>query len=161
MVFSIAKLFRLDKALNYFSRLENTIIVTIRFVGMVYLIGNLLSVFVFEKQLYEERLMNGEPLYTFMFFGSICYLFILTQLFWITKFLRSYLFKFIVGFSFVFSFEKFVIIVTSFHRDYLPTSWDYTCSLFYEFVGFIIVIFALFIVNLLLKRYEIKLPHGE
>ena len=47
------------------------------------------------------------------------------QLFWIKKFRRSFTITFIISIFINIGmwFERFVIIVTSLHRDYLPSSW--------------------------------------
>ena len=48
---------------------------------------------------------------------SACFCFLL-------KFVRKYLIlRFFIGFLFLFNLERFVIIITSLHRDYLPSSW--------------------------------------
>lgn len=145
MVLSVAKLFRLEKALEYFSGLEKIVLFTTKYLGVVYLISQVLAVFVFEKAFYAQRLTN--QFYTLLFFVSILYLFLITQLFWFKRFSKSYLFKFIAGFSFVFSFEKYVIVVTSFHREFLSKYWVFNSPIFDETIGFIITIFALFILN--------------
>ncbi|GEM_PF-860793 len=64
-------------------------------------------------------------------FGKYCIGFWLQPLFWIgmTQLLRikkiqkNWLFRILFSFFFIFSFEKIVIIITSFHRDYLPSAW--------------------------------------
>lgn len=72
------------------------------------------------------------------------------QLFWIRKLRRS------IGFTFFMSiiinigmwFERFVIIVTSLHRDYLPSSWSYYVPSFVEvgiFIGTLGIFFTLFL----------------
>jgi molybdopterin-containing oxidoreductase family membrane subunit len=150
MALSVAKLFRLEKVLEYFSRLEKGIIFTTRILGIVYLISQLLTIFIFEKSFYTQRLTNH--FYTILFFGSILYLFFITQVFWLKRFKGYYTLKFIIGFSFVFSFEKFVIIISSYHRDYLPNFWNYNSDFFYKLLGFIIMVIGLFILNRFLLK---------
>lgn len=72
------------------------------------------------------------------------------QLFWIRKLRRSVTFTFFM--SLVINvgmwFERFVIIVTSLHRDYLPSSWSYYVPSFVEvgiFVGTLGIFFTLFL----------------
>lgn len=142
---SIAKLLRLNKVLSDLAGLEKTLTITIRILGLVYIVYSILIIYT----VYFERFIN-EP-YNWYIFG-ISYIFILTQLFWFKKLARSYLFMFIAGFSFIIEFEKFVIILTSIHRDYIPSSWYYTSYFVDEIVGFLITIFVLFIIN----RFWIK-----
>ncbi len=49
------------------------------------------------------------------------------QLFWIRKVRRSIPFMFVISIfvNIGMWFERFVIVTTSLHRDYLPSSWDY------------------------------------
>ena len=62
--------------------------------------------------------------------------YITSSLLFILNFVKkSTLLRFLIGFIFLFNFEKFVIIVTSLHRDYLPSSWTMYQSTF----GWIIV----------------------
>jgi Ni/Fe-hydrogenase subunit HybB-like protein len=73
------------------------------------------------------------------------------QFFWFKKIRRSILFMFIIG---VFVnigmwFERFVIIVTSLARDFLPSSWGMYTPTIYDF-GILIFSFGLFFTLLLL-----------
>ena len=72
------------------------------------------------------------------------------QLFWFKKLRRS------IGFTFFMSivinigmwFERFVIIVTSLHRDYLPSSWEMYKPTLFEvaiFVGTLGIFFTCFL----------------
>jgi len=73
------------------------------------------------------------------------------QVFWIRRFRRS------IGLTFFFSiiinigmwFERFVIIVTSLHRDYIPSSWSYYSPTWVEvgiFVGTIGIFMTCFLI---------------
>ena len=142
---SISKLLRLNKVLSDLAGLEKTLTVTSRILGLVYMIYISLSLYIRNF----ESTKNGP--YNWYIFG-ISYIFILTQLFWFKKLARSYLFMFIAGFSFIIEFEKLIILLTSIHRDYIPSSWQYTSYFVDEIVGFLITIFVLFIIN----RFWIK-----
>lgn len=48
----------------------------------------------------------------------------LTQLLWLKSFQRMILLRLIVAFFLMFSMERLVIMTTSFHRDYIPASWN-------------------------------------
>ncbi len=75
------------------------------------------------------------------------------QLFWFKKFRQSIPVMFAVGIfvNIGMWFERFVIIVTSLHRDYLPSSWSYfrpsiwDISLFIGTFGLFFTLFLLFV----------------
>jgi hypothetical protein len=46
-----------------------------------------------------------------------------TQLLWITQVRRSGVIRIIISLLLIVSFERYVIVVTSFHRDYIPSGW--------------------------------------
>jgi molybdopterin-containing oxidoreductase family membrane subunit len=67
-------------------------------------------------------------------------------------------------------FERFVIIVTSIHRDFLPSSWGYfsptisDISLFVGTIGLFLFLFLLFIRFLpMITMFEVKtvLPEAD
>lgn len=72
------------------------------------------------------------------------------QLFWIKKFRRSIAVSFILSIfvNIGMWFERFVIIVSSLHRDYLPSSWSYFNPTIIDvmlFVGTLGIFFTLFL----------------
>jgi Ni/Fe-hydrogenase subunit HybB-like protein len=72
------------------------------------------------------------------------------QLFWIKKIRRSLIASFILSIvvNIGMWFERFVIIVTSLHRDYIPSSWDMFHPTFVDigiFLGTIGLFFTLFL----------------
>jgi molybdopterin-containing oxidoreductase family membrane subunit len=73
------------------------------------------------------------------------------QLFWFTKIRRSAVATFIISIfvNIGMWFERFVIIVTSLHRDYLPSSWANYSPTFVE-IGIFIGTFGLFFTLFLL-----------
>lgn len=75
------------------------------------------------------------------------------QFFWIKKLRRSIPFMFVISIlvNVGMWFERFVIVVTSLHRDYLPSSWDYytpTAVDVLTFVGTFGLFFTLFLLFL-------------
>jgi len=75
------------------------------------------------------------------------------QFFWIRKLRRSVPFMFAISIfvNIGMWFERFVITVTSLHRDYLPSSWDYYTPTFVDvltFVGTFGLFFTLFLLFL-------------
>ena len=73
------------------------------------------------------------------------------QLFWFKKVRRSIVFTFALSIvvNIGMWFERFVIIVTSLHRDYLPSSWAYFKPTLYD-VGVYLFTFGLFFTLFLL-----------
>ncbi len=76
---------------------------------------------------------------------------IFPQLFWIRKVRRSIPLMFIIGVlvNIGMWFERFVIIVTSLHRDFLPSSWGMYIPTFYD-VGILVGSFGLFFTLILI-----------
>jgi molybdopterin-containing oxidoreductase family membrane subunit len=75
------------------------------------------------------------------------------QFFWFKKLRRSIPFMFVVSIlvNIGMWFERFVITVTSLHRDYMPSSWDYYSPTFVDvltFVGTFGLFFTLFLLFL-------------
>ena len=75
------------------------------------------------------------------------------QLFWVKKFRRSIPIMFVISLyvNIGMYFERFVIIVTSLHRDFLPSSWALYVptwvewGIFFGFMGFFFIFFLLFV----------------
>tara|TARA_B100001027_G_C16118498_1_gene263782 strand:- start:286 stop:597 length:312 start_codon:yes stop_codon:yes gene_type:complete len=71
---------------------------------------------------------------------------------WVKKLRTSIVFSFVISIvvNIGMWFERFVIIVTSLHRDYLPSSWTmfsptvYDIGIFLGTIGFFFVLFLLY-----------------
>lgn len=61
--------------------------------------------------------------YAYAYFGQPLFWLILTQLLRINFIKRFFLLRLIICVWFVLTFERLIIMITSFHRDYLPSSW--------------------------------------
>ncbi len=77
----------------------------------------------------------------------------LPQLFWIKSFRRKIWLMFLISITTNIGmwFERFVITVTSLHRDYLPSSWDYFSPTIWDlllFIGSFGLFFTLFLLFL-------------
>lgn len=57
-------------------------------------------------------------------------------LLWLQRVRQHFLFRFVIAFFLFFNFEKFVILVTSFHRDYLPSSWSMDTDMYLPLLAF-------------------------
>jgi molybdopterin-containing oxidoreductase family membrane subunit len=75
------------------------------------------------------------------------------QLFWVKRFRRSIPLMFAISITTNIGmwFERFVITVTSLHRDYLPSAWDYYSPTLWDvllFIGSFGLFFTLFLLFL-------------
>lgn len=127
----------------------------ISFVGIVYLIAWIIGIFVFytESNVEEQNNMLNRMFgkYWVGFWVQPILWFSITQLVRIKKIRRNVFLRIIFSFLLLISIEKYVIIIVSFHRDYLPSSWTmyndlgiYPSNLFLELLAKIIL-FLLFV----------------
>ncbi|MCV2484236.1 hypothetical protein OD917_04825 [Flavobacterium sp. SH_e] len=124
----------------------------ITFIGIAYLIVFLLATII-ELNISDEESKNyllnrmfGK--YWFGFWLQPLLWFSMSQLLRIKSIQKSILLKLIFSFFFIISIEKIVIIATSFHRDYLPSSWtmstySYSSNLFLE----LLIKFSIFLIS--------------
>lgn len=99
-----------------------------------------------EKTLFLARL-TGE--YSFGIWLQPLFWLITTQLIRFNIIKKFLFFRILIVIPFVLTFERFVIIVTSIHRDYLPSSWT-----MYQDLGFT---WWEFLLSILLKAIEFSL----
>ena len=85
------------------------------------------------------------------------------QLFWFKKLRTSLMFSFFMSIIINIGmwFERFVIIVTSIHRDYVPSSWTYFHPTWVDIGVFMGTIGIFFVLYLLFSRYFPVLPIAE
>ena len=85
------------------------------------------------------------------------------QLFWFKKLRTNIIFTFFMSIivNIGMWFERFVIIVTSLHRDYLPSSWTMFHPTFIDIGSFIGTIGIFFVMFLLFARFFPVLPINE
>ncbi|MBP8157626.1 MAG: hypothetical protein KAX93_04545, partial [Flavobacterium sp.] len=96
------------------------------------------------KLSYKQRLTGP---YSFGLWLQPLFWLLLTQLLRIRLVRKFLLFRLMICLSFILTFERFVIIVTSLHRDYLPSSW----SMFSWDFG---ISWWLFLLSLIIKIIE-------
>ena len=99
-----------------------------------------------EKTQFLNRL-TGE--YSFGIWLQPLFWLILTQLVRFNIIRKFLFFRILIVVPFIITFERFVIIVTSLHRDYLPSSWTV-----YNYIGFT---WWEFLFSTLLKAIEFSL----
>ncbi|KUJ60734.1 hypothetical protein AR687_17065 [Flavobacteriaceae bacterium CRH] len=99
----------------------------ISFAGVIYfsvwIIG--LLVFYFESNLEEQSRMFNRmfgPYWLGFWLQPILY-FVITQLLRIKRIRKNALLRILFSFLLIISIERFVILTTALHRDYLPSSW--------------------------------------
>jgi hypothetical protein len=99
----------------------------ISFVGIIYFIIWIIGIIVFyaESNLEEQNSMLNRIFgkYWFGFWLQPIVWFLITQLLRIKRVAKNVFLRIIFSFLLIISFEKYVIIITSFHRDYLPSTW--------------------------------------
>jgi molybdopterin-containing oxidoreductase family membrane subunit len=124
----------------------------------------------YEQFMIRNRVWNGP--YWFMYWLLLLCNFTVPQLIWIKKFRDSPLALFVIA-MFVnvgMWLERFVIIVTSLHRDFMPSSWAmysptmFDLSMFVGTIGFFLTAMFLFVRFLpIIPIFEMKalLPEGR
>jgi molybdopterin-containing oxidoreductase family membrane subunit len=119
----------------------------ISFVGFLYIILWFLGVFVYYiESSPEERTGMINRMFGKYWFGiwiQPIFWFLLSQIFRIKLFSKNILIRIFASFFLIFSIERLVIISTSLHRDYLPSSWT-----MYSDLG---IYSSFFILSILLK----------
>ena len=110
-----------------FTAIDQAATKTVIICGLVYLIKWSLDwIFIFihsdsENSINIFNRLNGP--YGFAVYSQQLFYIISCLLFLLNFIKKSTLLRLLIGFIFLFNFEKLVIISTSLHRDYLPSSW--------------------------------------
>jgi molybdopterin-containing oxidoreductase family membrane subunit len=119
----------------------------ISFVGVLYIFIWFLGLFVyyFESNPTERTEMINRLFgkYWFGIWIQPIFWFLLSQTFRIKRFSNNILIRIFASFFLMISIERIVIIMTSFHRDYLPSSWT-----MYNDLG---IYSSIFILSIILK----------
>ncbi len=143
----VRKIFDLEHIItvNHLEKMNKVILATGMMVGYAYAMeffiawysGNPIEQFVFINRAF------GPYYWAYWIMVSCNVLF--PQLFWVRKFRRNIPLMFVVSIfvNIGMWFERFVITVTSLHRDFLPSSWGYYTPTLYD-IGILIGSFGLF-----------------
>ncbi|NUN09806.1 MAG: polysulfide reductase NrfD [Ignavibacteriaceae bacterium] len=143
----VRKIFDLEHIItvNHLEKMNKVILATGMMVGYAYAMeffiawysGNPIEQFVFINRAFG-------PYYWAYWIMVSCNV-IFPQLFWIRKFRRNIPLMFVISIfvNIGMWFERFVITVTSLHRDFLPSSWGYYTPTLYD-IGILIGSFGLF-----------------
>ena len=135
---------------NHVESMNKIIILTGSIVGVAYLTELFISWYSGVEYEQYAFLNRASGPYWWAYWSMMTCNVITPQLFWIKKVRRSFVATFIISIfvNIGMWFERFVIIVTSLHRDYLPSSWVMFHPTFVDigiFVGTLGIFFTLFL----------------
>lgn len=136
--------------IGHIESMNKIIVLTGSIVGVAYtteLFVAWYSGFIYEQYAFYNRALGP---YAWAYWIMMSCNVISPQLFWIKSLRRNIYFTFVMSIVINIGmwFERFVIIVTSLHRDYLPSSWAYYWPTWVEvaiFLGTIGIFFTLFL----------------
>jgi len=130
---------------GHIEAMNKVIVLTGSIVGVAYLTELFMAWY--SQVLYEQEAFNWRILgpYWWSYWAMMTCNVVSPQLFWFKKLRRNIPFTFIMSIvvNIGMWFERFVIIVTSLYRDYLPGSWTYYSPTWPE-IGFYLGTFGLF-----------------
>jgi len=137
--------------LNHLEKMNKVMIVTGSMVGYAYAMEFFIAWYggnQFERFVFLNRALGP---YAWAYWTMVSCNVIFPQLFWFKKIRRSIPAMFAIGIMVNIGmwFERFVIIVTSLSRDFLPSSWGHYTPTFYD-VGILLGSFGLFFTLILI-----------
>jgi Ni/Fe-hydrogenase subunit HybB-like protein len=137
--------------LDHLEKMNKVMIVTGSMVGYAYAMEMFIAWYggnQFERFVFLNRALGP---YAWAYWTMVSCNVIFPQLFWIKKIRRSIPAMFIIGITVNIGmwFERFVIIVTSLSRDFLPSSWGHYTPTFYD-AGILLGSFGLFFTLILI-----------
>lgn len=148
---------------------DKSAIRTVIYIGIIWfvlwLIGTVSYYFELENELHrEEYYSEFTRKYAYAYWVQPLLWLLLTQLFRI-KFVTKYLItRIIFSLFFVVTIERFIILVTSFHRDYLPSDWsfgyNFTLNPFWILIGWISKILIFIMLTLVYHFGIIKIKNA-
>ncbi|MFC2171591.1 NrfD/PsrC family molybdoenzyme membrane anchor subunit [Acidobacteriota bacterium] len=153
LVIVMRKMFRLEHliTINHLDVMNKIVIATSLMVGYAYIIEVFLAFYsgvAYETFGVLNRMMGP---YAWGYWGMVACNVIFPQLLWIRRIRRSILLMYpiIILVNVGMWLERFVIVVTSLHRDFLPSSWDMYAPTWID-VGLFTGSFGLFLTMMLL-----------
>ena len=137
--------------LNHLEKMNMIMIVTGSMVGYSYLMEFFIAWYSgnqFERFVFLNRALGP---YAWAYWTMVSCNVLFPQLFWFKKIRRSVPMMFAIGVlvNIGMWFERFVIIVTSLHRDFLPSSWGMYIPTIYD-IGILLGSFGLFFTLILI-----------
>ncbi len=153
LIIILRKVFRLQHiiTINHIDLMNKVVIATSMMVGYAYLVEFFISWYsgsAYERYVFINRALGP---YAWAYWTMVACNVIIPQLLWFKKIRRTikYLYPIVILVNVGMWFERFVIIATSLHRDFLPSSWDYFKPSWVD-VGLFVGSFGLFLTLLLL-----------
>ncbi|NNF58788.1 MAG: polysulfide reductase NrfD [Rhodothermaceae bacterium] len=155
LMLAARKVYNLENliTLDHLEKMNIVILLTGTIVGFAYITEFFMAWYsgvVYEQYAFRNRAFGD---YAWAYWIMMSCNLILPQLFWVKRFRRSIPLMAVI--SIVVNvgmwFERFVITVTSLHRDYLPSSWDYFSPTFWDlamYLGSFGLFFTLFLLFL-------------
>jgi len=147
LLIMVRKIFKLEEyiTLAHIERMNKVIVLTGSIVGVAYLTELFMAWYSgveYEQAAFQWRILGP---YWWSYWAMMSCNVISPQFFWFKKLRRNVPFTFIMSIvvNIGMWFERFVIIVTSLYRDYIPGSWSYYSPTWPE-VGFYLGTFGLF-----------------
>ena len=137
--------------LDHLEKMNKVMILTGSMVGYAYAMEFFIAWYggnQFERFVFLNRALGP---YAWAYWTMVSCNVIFPQLFWFKKIRRSIPAMFIIGITVNIGmwFERFVIVVTSLSRDFLPSSWGHYTPTFYD-VGILLGSFGLFFTLILI-----------
>jgi len=153
LIIVMRKMFRLKHLItdNHLELMNKIIIATSLMVGYAYAMEFFMAWYsgaALERYVFLNRALGPYAwAYWTMVISNVC----VPQLLWFKKIRRSALLMYavVILVNVGMWFERFVIVVTSLHRDFLPSSWDYFKPTWVD-VGLLVGSFGLFLTLMLL-----------
>jgi Ni/Fe-hydrogenase subunit HybB-like protein len=154
LIIIMRKMFRLEHLItkNHLEAMNKVMIATSLMVGYAYATELFMAWYggvQAEKYVFMNRALGP---YAWAYWTMVICNVVIPQLLWFKKFRRSVLLMYpvVILVNVGMWFERFVIVVTSLHRDYLPTSWAYfkptwiDAGLFVGSIGLFLTLMLLF-----------------
>jgi molybdopterin-containing oxidoreductase family membrane subunit len=154
LLIMVRKIFKLEEyiTLAHIERMNKVIVLTGSIVGVAYLTELFMAWYSgveYEQAAFKWRILGP---YWWSYWAMMSCNVFSPQFMWFKKLRTSIMFSFIISIvvNIGMWFERFVIIVTSLHRDYLPSSWTMFSPTFVDIgifigtIGFFFVLFLLY-----------------
>ena len=127
IVFFLVRYFsKYKEFLNDFDRTAINLVIFSGIVfGMLWIIRIFISYIEIENEMdkiaFTQRLTGK---YSYGIWLQPLFWVLLSQLLWYKKIAKNIFYRLLLSLMFLVSFERMVVIATSFHRDYLPSDWN-------------------------------------
>lgn len=142
VIFLLLLLFVNQQIKSKLKEFDETLKITIAILGLIFLV-----IFPFEFFYYSLPFFKSIGIsVSYLPWISFC-LILSTQLFWISKARKNLGVRIFVMLLLSFSVEKYVILITAFHRDYLPATWGGRFDLFDFGLKYLILFLILIVLS--------------